>query len=449
MSAPAPPHPAVEALWAEWEAECRARTPLSAARAAGPEAGRLPDSQRHYFNSGIPYPIYVDRGEGCRVWDIDGNEYLDYAAGWNSGILGWGNKRVAEAVYQSMLRYGGTGGNPLPSPDRDRVTELLRERIPGAEKVAFTVSGSEANSFAIRFARAFTGREKIMKFRGAYHGTHDELVMGTLPTAGITADTAGHVVLATFNDREDTEAVLTRHAHELAAVVTEPILCAAGNIEQRDGFLQFLRDLALRHDVLFIMDEVITGFRFAMGGAAEYYHITPPPDLTVMAKMLGGGLPLAAIAGRADILSTPMTYGNTMSYNNACHAAAAACLEQLRPELYPPMLALAATLRDGLRATLAELGIDAQVTGDGTGIGVHLVAVEVTNAETSHTMDLRLFNLLRLGMINRGLNWTTRAMGLTLPFTRADVDYTVDAFRRTLLAMKPAIAEAAPELLRV
>lgn len=444
MSAPSTSHPAIEALWAEWEAECRTRTPGSAARHSGPEADRLPEAQRFYFNAGAPYPIYVDRGEGCHIWDIDGNRYIDYAAGWNSGILGWGNKKVAEAAYQSMLRFGGTGGPPFPPDSRDRVTEMLCERIPGAEQVAYCVSGSEANEYAVRFARAFTGKEKILKFRGAYHGVYDELIIGTLETAGLTADTADHVVLATFNDREGTAALIAEHAGELAAVITEPILCAAGNIEQRDGFLQFLRDETTRHGVLLIFDEVITGFRFGMGGAAEYYGVTP--DITTMGKMLGGGLPLAAVSGRKDILGLPLVYGNTMEYNNACHAAAVACLEQLRPEMYPPMFALAADLRNGIRATFAELGVAVQVTGDGTGIGVHLVPVEVTDAQTSHTMNLRLFNVLRLGMLNRGINWTTRAMGLTMPFAREDIDYTIEAFRKTLLEMRPVIAKAAPEL---
>ncbi len=437
----------IAAFVQEWEEEYRRRTPSSAVLAIGPEAARVPDSQRHYFNSGMPYPIYLDRGEGCYVVDIDGNRYIDYAAGWNSGVLGWANEKVADAVAGAMRRYGGTAGEPFPSRMRDRLTEIICERVPGAEQVIFCLSGGEANEYALRFARAYSGREKVLKFRGAYHGSYDDLMVGTLATTGITADTTDHVILATFNDREGTARLIGEHAHELAAVITEPILCVAGNVHERDGFLQFLRDKTIEHDVLLIFDEVITGFRFAIGGAAEYYRISPPPDLVSMAKMLGGGLPVGSVAGSRKVLGSKAVVFNTHAVNPITHTAAVACLEQLTPALYDTMNALAKSLRDGLRSTFAEIGLNIQVTGDGTNCGVHLVPEEVRDAETAHKADMRLFNLLRLGMVNRGMNWSTRGFGVTGPFTAREVELTVDAFRRTLLEMKPLLAEVAPELL--
>jgi glutamate-1-semialdehyde 2,1-aminomutase len=436
----------IAAFARDWEDEYRGRTPASARLAVGPEAGRIPDSQRNYFNSGMPYPIYLDRGEGAYAFDIDGNRYVDWAAGWNSGVLGFGNERVAAAVAEAMRRYGGLAGEAFPSPMRDRLSALICERVPGAEQVIFCLTGAEANEYALRFARAFTGRTKILKFVGAYHGVYDELLAGTIESPGLTPDAAANVILATFNDRQGTARLIEQHAHELAAVITEPILTVAGNVQQRDGFLQFLRDETIRHGVLLILDEVITGFRFGMGGAAEYYGITPPPDLLPMAKMLGGGLPVAAVAGRRDVLGSGATAHNTHSSNPVTHAAAVAALEQLTPELYRQMNRLGARMRDGLREVFADLGLRIQVTGDGTNAGIHLVPVEVWDGETARRTDLQLFNLFRIGMLNRGMNWTTRGFGVTGAFSDDDVETTIAGFRSTALALRPLFIDVAPEL---
>jgi glutamate-1-semialdehyde 2,1-aminomutase len=192
---------------------------------------------------------------------------------------------------------------------------------------------------------------------------------------------------------------------------------------------------------------VITGFRFSMGGAAEYYGITPPPDLLTMAKMLGGGLPVAAVAGRRDVLGSGATAHNTQSSNPVTHAAAVAALEQLSPELYRGMNRLGARLRDGLREAFADVRLRIQVTGDGTNAGIHLVPVEVPDAETARGTDLQLFNLFRLGMLNRGMNWTTRGFGVTGAFVEDDVETTITDFRDTALALRPLLADVAPELL--
>lgn len=439
---------AADELYAAWLEQFHARTPSSRIMAEGNAAGRIPASQRHYFGSSIPYPLYLDHGKGCQIVDIDGNRYIDCSAGWNAGILGWGNPQVADAVHAAMLGYGNTGGPPFPVRTRDRLTDIICSRVPGAEQVTFCVSGSEANAFALRFARAHCGRDKVLKFVGAYHGVYDELMVGTRPSEGLTRETSDHVILATFNDTAGVARLIEDHADELAAVFVEPILCNAGNVEQRNGFLKFIRSETKRHNVLMVMDEVITGWRFAMGGASDYYGITPPPDLVALGKMLGGGLPLGAVAGRRDILSRAVVSGNTNSFNPATHAAAVATLEQLTPDTYSHMNRLAGDLRDGLRRLMARLGLAIHVSGDGTNAGLHLVAGDVCDAETARRSDPRLFNMLRLGMLNRGMNWTTKGFGISAAFGDEDVRHLLDAFDDMLTEARPALARVAPELIR-
>lgn len=439
---------AADELYNAWLEQFHARTPSSRVLSVGIAADRIPASQRHYFGSSIPYPLYLDHGKGCQVFDIDGNRYIDCSAGWNAGILGWGNPQVADAVHAAMLGYGNTGGPPFPVKTRDRLTEIICSRIPGAEQVTFCVSGSEANAFALRFARAHSGREKVLKFVGAYHGVYDELMVGTRLSEGLTRETPDHVILATFNDAAGFARLIANHADELAAVIVEPILCNAGNVEQRNGFLQFIRNETKRHDVLMVMDEVIAGWRFAMGGASDFYGITPPPDLIALGKMLGGGLPLGAVAGRRDILSRPVVSGNTNSFNPATHAAAVATLEQLTPDTYSHMNRLAADLRDGLRRLVDRLGLAIHVSGDATNAGLHLVARDVCDAETARLGDLRLFNILRLGMLNRGMNWTTKGFGVSAAFSVEDVRNLLDAFDDMLTEVRPVLAQVAPELVR-
>jgi glutamate-1-semialdehyde 2,1-aminomutase len=430
----------------EWLNEYRARTPRSFELFANPRVTRIPEAQRFYYSSGLPYNLEVDRAEGAYIYDIDGNRYLDWIAGWNSGVLGFGNERVVAAVTAAMQRFGGNPGDPFPVGTKDQVAELIASRIPGIELVFFCLSGADAAAYAIRVARAHTGRDKILKFTGAYHGVYDDVLVGSFDTAGIPANTADNVLNATFNDRAGTARLIAEHAHELAAVLAEPMMTSAGNIEQHDGFLQFLRDETRKQGVLLILDEAITGFRFAQGGAGEYYGITPAPDLTCLAKMLGGGLPLAAVGGSATVMSTEVVARNTHAGNPICHAAALACLQELTPDIYLRMNALGAGLRAGLRAMLSELGLNLQVTGDSTNCGLHMIAEEVRDAETARRADFELYDVLRLGMVNAGFNWTSRGIGVTAAITSEHVDETIRAFRSRLLAMRPLIEEVAPHL---
>jgi glutamate-1-semialdehyde 2,1-aminomutase len=429
-----------------WLGEYRARTPRSFELFRNPIYTRIPQAQRYYYSSGLPYNLECDRAEGAYIYDIDGNRYLDWIAGWNSGVLGFGNERVVAAVNAAMRRYGGNPGDPFPAAVRERLAETIAGRVPGVEKLFFCLSGADAAAYAIRVARAHTGRDKILKFTGAYHGVYDDVLVGSFDTVGVPANTADNIINGTFNDREGTARLIETHSHELAAVIAEPILTSAGNVEQRDGFLQFLRDVTREHGVLLILDEAITGFRFASGGAGEYYALTPAADLITMAKMLGGGLPVAAVGGRAHVMSTEVIARNTHANNPICHSAALACLQELTPDIYLRMNSLGGRLRDGMRSMLAEIGLKLQVTGDATNCGLHMIDEEVRDAETARRADFELYEVLRLGMVNAGFNWTSRGIGVTAAITTEHVDETVDAFRSKLLAMRGLIEEVAPHL---
>jgi glutamate-1-semialdehyde 2,1-aminomutase len=449
MSATLTPRQARIAEFREaWLEEYRARTPRSFELFRNPLVTRIPEAQRYYYSSGLPYNLQVDRAEGAYIYDIDGNQYLDLIAGWNSGVLGFGNPRVVAAVTAAMQRFGGNPGDPFPTELKDRLAEMIASRVPGVEKVFFCLSGADAAAYAIRVARAHTGRDKILKFTGAYHGVYDDVLVGSFDTAGVPANTADNVLNASFNDREGTARLIAEHAHELAAVLAEPMMTSAGNIEQRDGFLQFLRDETQRHGVLFILDEAITGFRFAAGGAGEYYGISPAPDLIALAKMLGGGLPAAAVGGSAEVMSTEVVARNTHANNPICHAAALACLQELTPDVYLRMNALGARLREGMRRMLAAQGLNLQVTGDSTNCGLHMTAEDVRDAESARRADFGLYEILRLGMVNDGFNWTSRGIGVTAAHTAEHVDATINAFRGRLHAMRPLLEEVAPELVR-
>jgi glutamate-1-semialdehyde 2,1-aminomutase len=432
---------------APWEREFRDRAPQSRELFESAASRRIPDGQRFYYSSGLPHPLYLDRAHGAHVVDVDGNRYLDLIAGWNSAVLGFGNAAIVEAVSAAMRRYGGTAGEPLPARTRERLVELIVERVPGAERVFFCLTGADASAYAIRVARAYTGRDKILKFVGAYHGVYDDMLVGSFSMAGAPANTAENVILARFNDHEATARLIADHAAELAAVITEPIMTSAGNLHQREDFLQFLRDETLRHGVLLICDEAITGFRFARGGAIERYGITPAPDLIPLAKNLGGGLPVGALAGSAEVMSAGIVAQNSQAINPICHAAAIACLEQLTPEVYERMDAMGAALRAGLRSACADVGFDIQVTGDSTNSGVHMTNRDVRSAEDVREADQALFELLRLGMVNRRMNWSSRGIGVSAAMTPDDVDEVVAAFEDTLLAMRSLVAEVSPALL--
>ena len=428
-------------------AEYRQRTPGSAALAASKEAGRIGVAQRAFGSVALPYPLAAKGGNGAYLYDVDGNRYLDLVAGWNSSYLGRGNPQITEAVTRALSGFGAPTGENFGAQVNAELAARLCELLPGAERTLFAPSGSEANSFAVRLARQYSGRDKILKFRHSYHGMYDDLMIGSLNTNGLPSNSAENIVLSRYNAKQLTAALLDENHGQLAAVIVEPI-SVRGNVKQLDSFLQFLRDETTARGIVLIFDEIVTGFRFSRRGAAGHYGIDPAPDLITLGKMLGGGLPVCAVVGRQEIMDGPINASSTHMQNPVCHAAALAFLDQLSDDLYRDTNALGDALRDGLREAIADAGLRVQVTGDCTNVGLHLVPTQVTAPDDSIAAHRDVFQLIRLALTVKGYNWTTDGFGISSAFQQPDVSALVDAFADVFQELKPAILEAAPELER-
>src|SRR5215472_5746420 len=270
-------------------------------------------------------PFFVDRGQGARIWDVDGNEYIDYLGSWGPAILGHSPRVVVEAVRAAATRGLSFG---IPNRFEVEVAELICEWIPSIEKVRMVNSGTEATMSCIRLARAFTGRDKIVKFDGCYHG----LTHGRPSSAGVPSAFADLTISLPFNNAELLKKTFQKNKNEIAAVIVEPIPANAGLYFPRENFLSVLREECTRNHMLLIFDEVITGFRVARGGAQELYGVKP--DLTVLGKIIGGGLPVGAFGGRAEIMNQlspdgPVYQAGTLSGNPIAMAAGLAQLREL------------------------------------------------------------------------------------------------------------------------
>lgn len=318
-------------------------------------------------------PRFIARAKGAHVWDVDGNEYVDYIGSWGPAILGHAHEEVVAAVKAAAedgLTYGA------PTAREVEMAELVRELVPSMEVSRMVSSGTEAVMSAVRVARGFTGRDDIVKFDGCYHGHSDGMLVragsgaltGAEPdSAGVPADFAKHTLVAPYNDAEAVEALFASHPDTIAAVIVEPVAANAGVILPKPGFLQALRDITARYGALLIFDEVITGFRLALGGAQAFYGVRP--DLTTFGKIVGGGMPAAVYGGREDVMRSVAPDGKvyqagTLSGNPLATAAGLATLRALKrdPAIYGRLeqkthrLAEAVCAAAGERADVAQVG---------------------------------------------------------------------------------------------
>ncbi len=334
-------------------------------------------------NGWNPYPLFIAEGSGSRLRDIDGNEYIDYLLGLGPMILGHRHPAVTAAVTEAVAEYGTCFG--LPYELEVKAAEKVVEAVPGIEQVRFTNSGSEAVGTAVRLARATTGRRIIVRFEGHYHGWQDTVYWSNhvdpelagpadhpRPVAmglGIPAELESTLVVLTWNDPESFVRLMEERGDEIAAVITEAAVFNTGCILPNPGYLELLRSETLKYGALLIFDEVITGFRFARGGAQEYFGVTP--DLTTLAKGLGGGFPVAAIGGSVEAMRmiADGSYSHSGTYNAntvQCAAVSATMGILAEPGLYERQRALGYRLADGLKTLADDAGIDAYVEGLGT-----------------------------------------------------------------------------------
>src|SRR6266487_2139743 len=315
-------------------------------------------------------PFFIERAEGAKIWDVDGNEYIDYVGSWGPAILGHAPKVVVDAVRDAATRGLSFG---IPNPFEVELAELICDWMPSIEKIRMVNSGTEAAMSAIRLARGFTGRDKIIKFDGCYHGHADSLLVkagsgaltfGHPDSAGIPADFAKHTLALPFNDTEAVKVCFEANTGQIAGVILEPVPGNAGLYVSKPGYLEFLRKITAQHGALLIFDEVMTGFRLAFGGAQEQFGVRP--DLSCFGKIIGGGLPVGAFGGRAEIMDClaplgPVYQAGTLSGNPLAMAAGIAALEELQAgDAYRRLEELGAALETGLRGAAKSAGVPVQ-----------------------------------------------------------------------------------------
>lgn len=380
-----------------------------------------------------PYPFYFERGVGSRVYDVDGNERIDFINNYTSLIHGHAPPGVVAAVQRQVARGLSVAA---PSELEIELAEVIRRRLPSVELLRFTNSGTEATMLAMRAARAHTGREKIAKFIGSYHGTHDYAAVDVLAggAVGVPEAVAATLVGMPFNDPAAVERILTEQRAEVAAVIVEPVVGSGGILIPQDGFLAFLRELTARLGMLLIFDEVIS-FRVGYHGAQGHFGVRP--DLTTLGKIIGGGLPVGAFGGRADIMARfdprspqAISHGGTFNANPATVAAGLATLAELTPAAYERLNALGAELKLKLADLFEELDIPAQINQIGSLFNLHFTDAPVTDYAGALAGDRQLQNNLYMATLNHGVVFTARGMGcLSTPMGSAEVDTFVRAVR--------------------
>ena len=423
---------------------------------------RLFETASHLFPGGVNSPVrafkgvggtprFLVRGEGSRVYDADGHDYIDYVASWGPLILGHANPRVVEAIERAAACGTSFGA---PNPHEIELGELIRAAMPALEMLRFVSSGTEACMSALRLARAYTQRDRIIKFDGCYHGHADSLLVkagsgaltfGVPNSAGIPKDLAALTMVLPYNDAETLRAAFKDRGNDIACVIVEPIAGNMGLVLPEPGFLAAIADLAHRHGALVIFDEVITGFRVAHGGAQSLYGITP--DLTCLGKIIGAGLPVGAFGGRADIMRRLAPLGDvyqagTLSGNPIAMAAGAAQLRELASvEAYERLEQAGAALEAGLRAAFSERSVPVQFNRVGSIFGLFFNDQRVRDVATVQRSDANAYATFFHAMLDRGVYLAPSAFEvgfLSLAHSRADIDDTVAAAKEALATLPTA-----------
>ena len=398
----------------------------------------------------VTFDVVVARGDGGHVWDESGNEYIDYLLGSGPMLVGHAHPDVTAAVTEQVAKGSTFFANNALGIE---LAEKICEAMACAEKVRFVSSGTEATFYAMRAARAYRGRDKILKFEGGFHGMSDYALMSMAPaqpgnfpqavpdTAGIPERVSDEMLIAPYNDAETAASMIREHADELAGVIIEPL---QRMIPPKPGFLESLREVTKEAGVPLIFDEVVTGFRFAYGGGQEYYGVTP--DLCALGKVVGGGYPLAAIAGTEEFMSVfdgaeveasrAVKQIGTLSGNPVAAAAGLATLEVLRqPGAYERIFETGSKLMEGLSASLAKHNVEATVAGAPPMFDIVFKAGELTNYRDTLGADAAKSKAFNAGLLEHGILKGDNKFYVSLAHTDEDVAKTLDAFDRVLVGL--------------
>ncbi len=401
------------------------------------------------FNLPRELSTVLSHGKGSKVYDVFGREFIDYSLSWGSVILGHAHPAIIEAVRRQIEK--GSSFSYVNEPALELAQELVKA-IPCAEKVRFASSGTEATFYAIRFAKAYTGRPKVLKFEGAYHGAHDIGVMSLFPqkllpfptpeptSAGTSKKMQEEVLIAPFNDLKTTQKIIDQYGDQIACVIMEPLQRCTPPVE---GFLEGIQKMASERGILLIFDEVVTGFRLAYGGAQEYYGVTP--DLAAFGKAMGGGYPIGALCGRADILDLCaesnlgkeryVWFASTLAGNLISTAASLATLSELRkPGVYERLHTLGRNLRNGFQDLLKKMEIGGQALGDGPLCQLVFTDEKVVDYRTGYRAHREKGRQFALGLFEQGifLNPMGTKLYISLAHTDEDIQRMIEIGEKVL-----------------
>ena len=413
-----------------------------------------------------PYPLYIAKGEGSKFFDIDGNVYLDFLNNYTALIHGHAHPSICGAACDQIRK-----GTSFAAPTKSQydLAELICERVKSVEQVRFCNTGTEATMNAIRAARLLTGKSRIVKMEGGYHGTHDlgevsfdpdldaagpiEVPRSVPPNRGIPESVLKEVIVVPFNNKGVTEKIIQQEHDQVACVIVEPMLGAAGCVPPDNDYLEFLRSLTRKLGILLVFDEVVT-FRLGIGGAQHLYGIEP--DLTAFGKIIGGGFPIGAFGGPAEIMKifSPreknfISQSGTFNGNPVTMEAGIACLKELNSKVIEHINSLGTLFRKGVNSAFQKAGIKGQATGVGSLSCIHFNSGTIKDYRSVSIGNFLAMELVHLALLVKGINIPRRGgeCSISTPMTETDIGVFLTAFEESLVEIKPFIEDSTPELI--